>query len=447
MRLWVGNPCAAGTWLNLRARVTGVTLALTLIECTKNKLDVLFCSENFTKRNFTFAFLKVEEKFENHLPFCWWILFCQLVTDLWEVQGEFYSKCFSLQEIRNKNWKKNLAVTLQLRQQLCNFFFLSNNCCGNHCVTCSPAEGLPDSWSISAHNWKSDMPQVRVHRGVETVTSHGPSPGIAKPRWSYGTDSQRARQASVNPSEWMNKTGARVHRFFRWNSFCSREPGRNPKGRGIKVPLNPACSGRPGGRWGWSLEGTPLSRDRFRSRGHFAAVHVGWFTMVGTGGKVVDRDENRAKSQNSTTLGFPGQHERRGGNVGHADDDPSVERRGKWTRSYRWPCGSLVSARSRRASSESELGPERSALVGLRNVRLTVSQGSTSAEASVRGAASKLSSPSEPVSYGLVQFKCCVQCWLIIVYESRLLFVCLQYYCLKHTDYKSKLCSGLNNEI
>lgn len=106
-----------------------------------------------------------------------------------------------------------------------------------------------------------------------------------------------------------------------------------------------------------------------------------------------------------------------------------------------------MSARSRRASSESELGPERSALVGLRNVRLTVSQGSTSAEASVRGAASKLSSPSEPVSYGLVQFKCCVQCWLIIVYESRLLFVCLQYYCLKHTDYKSKLCSGLNNEI
>lgn len=87
-----------------------------------------------------------------------------------------------------------------------------------------------------------------VSAAVETVTSRGPSPGIAKPRCSYGTDSQWARQASVNPSEWMNKTGARVHRFFRRNISCSREPGRNPKGTEIKVLLNPACSGRPGGR-------------------------------------------------------------------------------------------------------------------------------------------------------------------------------------------------------
>lgn len=53
--------------------------------------------------------------------------------------------------------------------------------------------------------------------------------------------------------------------------------------------------------------------------------------------------------------------------------------------------------------------------------------------------------PSEPVSFGCNSNSVCLL-WLIIVYdESRLLFVCLQYYCLNTLINKSKLYLGLNN--
>lgn len=246
----------------------------------------------------------------------------------------------------------------------------------------------------------------------------------------------------------MNKTGARVHRFFRRNSCYSREPGRNPKGSGIKVPLNPACSGRPGGRWGWSLEGSPSSRR---------PVPEPW-SFLGRPRTVVHDGRDRGqscgpwwKSRKITEL-------HNFGVLGAAWAARWKCRARRW-----WPeCGTARKVDPEQPVATRQLGGCQAYASILRvrtgplngrhwwdfgmRVWLEV-KGSTNAEASVRGAASKLSSPSEPVSYGLVQFKCCVQCWLIIVYESRLLFVCLQYYCLKHTDYKSKLYSGLNNEI
>lgn len=172
----------------------------------------------------------------------------------------------------------------------------------------------------------------------------------------------------------------------------------------------------PGCRGLYSVSGSFLGRPR------------GWSTMVGTGIKVVDRDENRAKSQNSTTLGFSGQHGRRGKLSG----TPMMTR--VWNGAERGPraTGSRtavgwVPGLGEHPQSQNR-ARTRSRLVGLWSVGWADVVGSHGAGASVRGAASKLSSPSEPVSYGLVQFKCCIQCWLIIVYESRLLFVCLQYY-------------------
>lgn len=101
----------------------------------------------------------------------------------------------------------------------------------------------------------------------------------------------------------MNKTGARVHRFFRGTS---RKPagtrGRESRidsSMAFKVPRSRQRS-QSGGRWGWSLEGIPWRIDP-RSRCPFRTGQAMMVHDVRDRDKVMDRDENRAKSQNSTT--------------------------------------------------------------------------------------------------------------------------------------------------
>lgn len=143
---------------------------------------------------------------------------------------------------------------------------------------------------------------------------------------------------------WMNKTGARVHRFFRGTSRKPAET-RGRKGESgidssmaFKVPRTWQWS-QSAGRWGWSLEGIPWSGDP-HNRCRFEPARPRWSTMVGTGTKLWTVMKI-AQNHRTPQLRFGAAWAARriwGSGVGHADDDP------KWWNGFeRDRCGLRIS--------------------------------------------------------------------------------------------------------